>query len=228
MKGYLITAGALAGYLILTWFIGSALGLHGSDLIFMRVALWVIGILAAAVFVWFYQKERKLRAGDDSAAASPNTFGDVDALLRHIDSTLAGGHVGRGARLRSLPVFLVLGDSNATKTTTIVNSGLAPELLAGQVFSGTDVIATDPLNCWITQGVVFLEAGGRLQADPGRWAHLIKSLKSSSLRFGGRPAPRAVLLCQSVEGLFRSDATAVARSLRSQLEELSQILGNRV
>ena len=57
----------------------------------------------------------------------------------------------RAARSRTfgaLPVLLVVGPEASTKTTTVVRSGLDPELLAGDVFRGETVAPTTGVNLW--------------------------------------------------------------------------------
>src|SRR5262249_17632481 len=51
---YLITAAALLVYLILVWFLGSALGLKSPDIWILRGGLALIGIAGAALFLWYW------------------------------------------------------------------------------------------------------------------------------------------------------------------------------
>jgi type VI secretion system protein ImpL len=227
MNVYLIISISLIVYAILGWFVGSALGLQGSDLWIVRSALWIVGIVGSGTIAWFYYKEKKREAGTDTSLNAAS-FADIDSMLRQIDASLGAGRMGRGARLRNLPLFLVIGDSNSAKTTVMVKSGLEPELVAGQVFAGTDIIPTDLLNCWLSHGNVFLEVGRAIQPSSERWKRVAKGIRTSPFRVQGSAASRAVLLCYPTDALLRSDPTAAARKLRNDLEELSGILGRRV
>ena len=226
MQVYALAGGALILYLVLAWFTGSLLHLKGADLWILRIGLSLVGIIGAATYVWY----RKGQAPQDNPEA-PQPRGrtnDVDSLLKHADAGLAASRMGRRTQLRNLPVFLVLGDSNAAKTTAIAKSGLEPELLAGQVYAGTDIVPTQFLNCWLMHGSAFLEPGNAVQSDPKGWSRLIGRLKPRSIF--GSPAPRAVLLCFPVESLrsVGDSAIVAARRFRAQLEEFAQTLGIRV
>ena len=58
-KVVLIVAPILLAYLLLTFFTGNLLGLGGAKLWILRGALWLIGIVAAAVVIWYIQDKQK-------------------------------------------------------------------------------------------------------------------------------------------------------------------------
>jgi len=59
-KVIVIVAPVLLAYLLLTFFTGNRFGIQGAKLWILRGALWLIGIVAAAVVVWFFwDKEKK-------------------------------------------------------------------------------------------------------------------------------------------------------------------------
>ena len=134
-----------------------------------------------------------------------------------------------------MPLVLLLGLEGSAKTTTVIKSGLDPELLAGEVFRGDAVTPTRSLNAWISQGTVFVEAGGRLTSDEGRWGRLIQHLLPDRLRAAlssGMQAPRLAVVCMSCDDLLRPDAAdklpAAGRGIRSRLSEVAQRLGIRL
>jgi type VI secretion system protein ImpL len=133
--------------------------------------------------------------------------------------------------LSNLPVVFVIGEPGSTKTSTLLNSGLDPELLAGNVYQDNAVTPTRAANFWFARGMVFVEAGGKLLSEPGRWARLLQHLQPGRLRSvaGGGQAPRAALLCFDAETFTRpgsADAlTAAARTLQARLSEVSQRFG---
>src|SRR5690606_9090242 len=106
---------------------------------------------------------------------------EIDGLIAAAQRRLAGAGAKRRAKLGKLPVVLILGPSGSTKTTIVARSGLDPELLAGQVQRGDAVAPTEALNVWFAEGVVLLEAGGRMLADAGRWARLVRRIQPGRL-----------------------------------------------
>jgi len=62
---------------------------------------------------------------------------EIDALLNQADQRLKSAKQTAGASLRTLPVVFLLGEPNSAKTSTMLHSGLDPELLAGVVYRET-------------------------------------------------------------------------------------------
>ncbi len=173
--------------------------------------------------------------GDSSSAeaAGPvDTDDEIDALVRDAERRLAASNLAQGAKLSNMPVVFVLGEEGSTKTTTVLHSGLDPELLAGQVYQDTNVLPTRVANFWFARGMVFVEAGGKLLSEPGRWVRLLQRLRPGKLRSvigSAAQAPRAVLLCVDAEAFARPGAanslTLAARNLQARLGEISQQFG---
>ena len=84
-------------------------------------ATLVLLIVLAGGLIWYLFRGKK--------PAVPLAGNDVAFLAREAGQRLAASSRPAIARL---PVVLVVGDSQASKTTVIVNSGLNPELLSGQ------------------------------------------------------------------------------------------------
>jgi type VI secretion system protein ImpL len=144
MKIYCGAGAALVGYLIIAGVVGSALHLNG----FLFVLLEALGIGAIVLFLWFWNKTH----GSDASAGGPNAGpiekdDEIDALVREAESRLASSNRAKGATLMNLPMVFVIGDAGSTKTSTILHSGLDPELLAGSVFQDTTRL-TRIANIW--------------------------------------------------------------------------------
>jgi type VI secretion system protein ImpL len=131
-----------------------------------------------------------------------------------------------------VPVLLVVGPTGATKTTTIVRSGLEPELLAGDVFRGETVSPTATANLWYTQSTVVVEAGGPLLRDVPSWQRLLRALRPRSLRSaltGRAQAPRLALVCFGCDEFYKPGSgeavPAAAREIRTRLGEAARQFG---
>ena len=232
MNIYLVTGAVLLIYLIIVWFLGTLMHLHGRDLWVLRIGLWVIGVAAAAVFLWFKRKEQKPAQGATSAQAAGPAHAEIDALIRDAEAKLAAARIEGGARLGNLPAIFLIGDVGATKTSTMIHSGLEPELIAGQVFQETTVVPTRLANLWFARRWIFAEAGGRLLADTAGWQRLIRRLRPGKLAAvmgKNQQAPRAAVVCFDCEAFIRPGATdavaAASRGLHARLSEIAQALG---
>ena len=190
----------------------------------------VLIALIVLVAVWFYLKKKKAKAAAAEADANaPGTGGDdeVDSLVREAERRLAASK--QGDRLTGLPIFFVVGDTGSTKTSVILNAGLEPELLAGLVYRDNNLVPTRTANLWFSRRTIFVEAGGKLPAEPARWTRLIRKLQPRTGVASQGQAPRAVLVCYDSENFTRAGAqeaaTAAARNLRTRLGEMSQAFG---
>jgi len=228
MGGYKATIAGLLIYLVLVWFLGTWLHLKGTDLWVLRIALGVVGLLAAAFLLWFQRKlKREAEGGHDHAQSSE----DIDLLVRDAERRLKASRLGRGAELGKLPLIFVVGPNASAKTTTIVNSGSDPELLAGHVHQDNTVVPTKAANIFYTREAVFADVGGTLQAEQGRWTRLIKLLRPgqiSSALGKGHQAPRAAIVCFDANQFLESGASGTvqnaARTLGAKLHDISQML----
>jgi type VI secretion system protein ImpL len=199
------------------------------------IILGAVALIVAAITMYF---QRKTQEGIDRAsqpsqggqgAAPAAGGGDADPLIREASTRLTQSKAGAG--IANLPMIFVVGDKGTAKTSTILNSGLDPELLAGQVYQDNAVAPTRAANIFFARGTVFVEAGGALMANPQSWTALVKKLQPSRLKSMGASgqAPRGVLLCFDLETFTRAGATeAIAnatRYLQARLGEISEILG---
>jgi len=228
-KKLLIVGGALLVYLVLAAMTASWLKLQGAPAWILRGSLALVGLAAAAAFLWFDRKIQKQRA--PAGQGSTGGDSDIEWLFRQAETRLAAARVEGGGRLRSLPVVLIVGEAGSAKTSTAIHSGLDPELLAGQVHEDAKVVPTALANLWFTRRTVLLEAGGRLLTDAAQWKQVLRRVAPARLgnlsSAGG--APRAALVCFDTEQFLRpgasESAAAAARNLHSRLAEISQALG---
>ena len=223
----------MAGAMVVSWFAGGMTGLHGTKLIILRVALGLLAVAAVLGVIWFlHARKKREAAGPNGAAAAPKAEGgdDVDALIRDAEAKLAAAKIEKGTKLGTLPAVFLIGDPGSAKTSTIVNSGMEAELLAGQVYQDTNLIPTRAANLWYAKKAIFVEAAGKSTADASVWTKIAKKLQPGRLGSVTKgQAPRAALVMMEAESLFRPGASealaASARTLRARLGEISQALG---
>lgn len=222
MNVYIVTAAILLFYIALAWIAGSLLHLSGPRLWFFRGGLMVIGAAAAGLFLWFHYRLKR------GKTLTPGQFAGVSDqirfLLREANQRLV---VGKQGSLGSLPIVFVLGEVNSAKTSSIIHSGLEPELIAGHVFGEEGkVVPTGSLNVWFARKTVFIEAGGKLAANPQLWAQVLRQTrpKRVSAAVGkGAQAPRAALVCVDCEHLSSSQPSV--QNLANRLKEMARSLG---
>ncbi len=215
---------------ILIFFLARLLGLKGTDALVLRLVLWFCGLVATAVLLWYLLAKEK-----QTPAPPPGVGDDIDAAITTARSRLAQSKVGDKSAMSKLPLLLWLGPESSAKTTSIVRSGLEPDLLAGEVFRGEAIAATRVINVWYSNKAIFLEAGGPVTADAGRWARLVRHMQPRRLAAvfsRGEQAPRLAVVCVSAESLLAAGGgealMALARDLRARLTDVSRRLGIRL
>jgi type VI secretion system protein ImpL len=218
--------------LIIAWVLSAVLALHGSDVWVFRGGLALLGLIAAGTILWFFLREPGAPAKGGPAEVARE---DIDATIAAARTRLSASRVAGKAPLRTLPVVLVLGADGSAKTTTVLQCGLEPELLAGAVSQEDAVAPTPGVNLWFSEQTIILEAGGPVVADPARWSRVIDHIHPARMRAaitGRAQAPRAAVVCVSCETLLAAGspdaAAAAARGLRSRITEASKALGIRL
>lgn len=216
--------------IVLAWLAGPVLGLAGSALLLLRILLVLLGAAASGVIFFLFFREKRR----DAAARGLPGGTDLESLMRDAERRLATAQRTGPKSLHSLPLLYLLGEANSAKTTTLIKSGLDPELLAGQVYRDQDVVATPVVNLWYANSCAFVEAGDALRKAPALWTRLIRKSRPRASRSAmGKEAPvRAAVVCVSAElflGASGADASlAAARSANQMLRDLSQQLGTEV
>lgn len=216
--------------IVLAWIVGPVLQVQGTALVVLRVLLVLLGAIAATVILVLHFRKTK-REG-----ATKNIQGntELDTLLRDAEKKMAAAQRTGAKTLDSLPLLYILGESNAAKTTTVLKSGLDPELLAGQIYRDQDVVATPVANIWYTQQCVIVEAGDAVRKSPQLWNKLVRRTRPKAYRSAlGSQAPiRAAVVCMSLEHFLGASASeavvASARTTNQMLRDLAQQLGTEV
>jgi type VI secretion system protein ImpL len=226
----LISAFVLMVSFALAWMAGPVLGVTGTALLILRILFALLGIATATIILVLHFRKQK-REG-----ATKNIQGntELDTLLRDAEKKLATAQRAGAKTLDSLPVLYLLGDANSAKTTTILKSGLDPELLAGQIYRDQDVVPTSVTNLWYTQQCVIVEAGAVVRKNPQLWGKLVRRTRPKVYRaaLGSQAPTRAVVVCVSCEQFLGTNATEAAassaRATNQMLRDLAQHLGTEV
>ena len=227
MKRILYTLLGFVLYLALVICLAFLLHLDGSKRLLFILILALLGAIACAVILWYLKK-----INPAEATANETDLGNLDALVRDADAKLK--QANRGAKsLAAMPLIYVIGDENSAKTQTILQSGLDPELLAGQVYRDSALQPTQPANIWLTSTAAIVEAGGALLRQPALWQRLVKLTApgklGTALSKSALQPTRAVVLCVSIERILAPSTTeqirALAQTMNERLRQLSQTLG---
>jgi type VI secretion system protein ImpL len=229
-KIWIIAVAVLLLYIVAAYIAGRLLGLSGGDAWVLRGGLTLLGIVSAALIVWFFRD--RTPAGPLTAEA--RLASEIDQVLATARTQLQGAKIGstKEARISRLPVVLVLGPAGSTKTTAVVRSGLEPELLAGEAMRGDTVAPTKTANLWFAQGTIVAEAGTMVLAAVDGWRRFVRALRPRSLTAAltGKPqAPRQAVVCFGCDELLKAGnaeaVAAAARPLRERLGEAASALG---
>jgi type VI secretion system protein ImpL len=232
MNYRVIAIGGLLSFYAFAWLATTMLKLTGIDLWMVRMFLAMVGLSGFGIFYWWKsRREKQAAAAQQGEGAAPAAGGadEIEVLLREAEARLTASNQGK---LGNLPAIVVFGPPGSAKTNTMVHSGLDPELIAGQVYQDAAIVATRSTNVWFARQTVFVDTGGRLTQDPGRWLKLVKRIEPRKLTRvvgKGQQAPRAAVVCFDLEEFLKPGATdgiaVAARTLHARLGEISQTLG---
>ena len=231
MKRVLIGILIFLIYLALVIWGAFALHFEGTRLVLFCVILGLLGALATAFILWYLHKLDSASA----QAGGPDTPDAVNlnTLLRDADARVRQAGRAGAKSLAAMPLIYVIGDENSAKTQTVLQSGLDPELLAGNVYRDGLVVPTQLANLWLAGNCVLVEAGGALLRQPPLWVRLIKATIPARLGSvfskDSRLPARSVVVCVSIERILAPNTSeqtrALAQTLNERLRQLSQTLG---
>ena len=199
----------------------------------------LMGLVMSAfglVYVWRSKRQRaKDAAAQGGQADAATAEKEIEVFIRDAETRLAQSERRQGSQARAAAGFFPdRRNGSAAKTSIFVHSGVEPDLLAGQVYQDNAIISTRPVNFWLAQKSVFVEAGGNLLGDARPLDHADQTLNPKR-RYPfrrGRQSPRAAIVFLDGESFLKpnaEDALALtARNLRTRLGEISQALGIRL
>jgi type VI secretion system protein ImpL len=230
MKRILI--GILVFLVYLALVIWGALALHfeGMRLVLFCAILGLLGAMATIFVIWYLH--RISGSGKAGSTDSPDAV-NLNTLLRDADARIRQAARAGAKSLAAMPLIYVIGDENSAKTQTVLQSGLDPELLVGNVFQDGIVVPTQLANLWLAGNYVLVEAGGALLRQPPLWQRLVKATLPARLGSvfskDSRLPARSVVVCVSIERILAPNTAeqirALAQTLNERLRQLSQTLG---
>ena len=232
VRVWLLTTATFLLFALLAWALGRIAGDSVTGLNTYRFAIIALGVLAAGSVYRFLTTRWKGRIRGEKAAARED---HLAAAFRSARKRLAASSRTGKKSLSHLPAVLVLGPRGAAKTTVVVQSGLDPELLAGESHRGEAIVPTEGTNIWFADGLLLVEAAGALMDHPEQWEALLSHTQPARFAAAlgvGSQAPRVALVCVGCDEFTQPGATeqtlALARRLRERLLEAAQALGVRL
>jgi len=175
---------------------GGSLDIGGIAQDSLRYAAYGIGTLLALIIgSWGFAQLKSLRSRSPTPKAQPvpaKTQPKLSEDVRGLQDLLQEA----AKRLKSsrkfspgsdenlvfsgMPVYLIVGPEGVGKTSIVINSGLEPELLAGQPgLERSSVPSTTVANIWLAGEALLVEIGGRhFSGDPARWEELLHTLNN--------------------------------------------------
>ncbi len=228
MLAYVLAIVVVLVAALLAFGLAALLHLVGGMYLAFVIVILLLGIAAAVVIIVLHLRAKKEKEQQGEAAGTAATA-ELDLMLNDANRKLRTSQQG-AKTLEALPLLYILGDSGTAKTTTVLRSGLVPELLAGTA-SDAEQVSTDVLNLWFTKSAALLEVGTSVRQNNALLGRLVHRTRARAYRsaFGSGAAPRAVLVCVSADQLLAPDAgqslMASARATGAQLREISRLLG---
>ena len=229
MLVYLLVVVVLLVAALLAFGLASLLHLHGTAAIIFIAVILLAGIAAAVVILVLHFKAKK-KAQEEGDPTPGGATGEVDLLLNEGNRKLRESQQG-AKTLDALPLIYILGETGTAKTTTVIRSGLDPELVAGTAPTEGESVPTPVLNLWFTKLAAILEVGASARQSNTLLTRLVERTRAKAYRsaFGTGAAARAAIVCVSTEQLLVADAgqslMASARATGAQLREISRLLG---
>lgn len=229
MLAYVLAIVVVLVAALLGFGLAALIPLHGTGYWVFVIVLLVLGIAAAITIIVLHRraKREKELQGEDAGTAATS---ELDLMLADANRKLRTSQQG-AKTLDSMPLLYVLGDAGSSKTTTILRSGLDPELLAGTATLDGEQVSTAVMNLWFTKAAALLEVGASIRQSNALLGRLIHRTRAKAYRsaFGTGAAPRAVVVCLSADQLLGGDPgqslMTSARASGAQLREISRLLG---
>ena len=229
MLAYVLAVVVILVAALLGFGLAALIPLHGAWYWAFVIVVLALGIVAAITIIVLHRRAKREKE-QQGAEAGPAAISELDLMLSDAHRKLRTSQQG-AKTLESMPLLYILGDAGSAKTTTVLRSGLDPELLAGTATLDAEQIPTGVINLWFTKAAALLEAGASIRQSNGLLGRLIHRTRAKAYRsaFGTGAAPRAVIVCLGADQLLVGDAgqslMSSARATGAQLREITRLLG---
>lgn len=222
---------------------------YAGEQIVEKGLLWTaigIGAVIAALILeraWGWYRNWQARRAKEPALSRPvRPVHEDDAALAtlwdearaNLAASPAYGLRGRNLNLNALPMFLVVGPAGSGKSSTLINSGIEPQLLAGQTRADNHIAPTRVANIFLSPEALFAEIAGRIwEGDLERWTSFLRGFSGeSSVPWWRRlwkdqprkPQVRGVILFEDFSAFpEKADSQKMSRLSRRDQERLRAI-----
>ncbi len=229
LLAYVLAVVVLLVAALLAFGLAALLHLQGTAYLIFVILVLLLGVVAAIVIIVLHlrAKKEKQQQGED---AGTGATAELDLLLTDANRKLRTSQQG-AKTLEAMPLIYILGEALAAKTTTVLRSGLDPELLAGTASQESEQVPTGVLNLWFTKIAALLEVGATVRQSNALLGRLVHRTRAKAYKsaFGTGAAPRAVIVCVGADQLLAGDGgqslMTSARATGGQLREISRLLG---
>lgn len=226
-RSFWIAVVVLVVWLVLGWFLGTWMGIKAPAIWYLRAGWWFLGIAGFVGYLLLRPKEQGAPAADGSAEIAQEIDYNFTEASKRIQAATGN------KQLNSLPAVFLLGDSGSAKTTIIMQSGIEPELLAGQAMQDGMAVPTRSVNLWYARNSLFIDPAGPVMGDPAARRKLFKKflpVQLKSLVATKAPPTRAVLVTVDCDSFMQPGGANLlasrARDYQALLSELSRELGS--
>ncbi|MCU1238696.1 MAG: ImcF domain protein, partial [Candidatus Solibacter sp.] len=202
---------------------------------FFVIPAVVVFVMAVGAAFWLWLRSRRANktapAGGGAPAPASGGPDPIQGMFREAEERLKLSPRMNGVALSSLPAFLLIGPEKSGKTNLVLHSGLDPELLAGQVYQGSEVVPSKTVNIWLGRGTLWVEVPAFMASDGKTLANIVKRLSPRGLSgaFGKQHPPRGIILCLKKDILIDpqtpDELTAAARPWNQCLINVAAALG---
>ena len=164
---------------------------------------------------------------------------ELASLIREANQRLTTSVLLKGRReppsTATLPLFIVIGAEGSGKTSTLVNSGLEPRLLAGDATRDGAVLPTKLCNFWFAEEALFADVSGRIvMQDADQWESALRVLgeqqyipkwKRILLGRRGQPNLKGLVLVCDMKMFLGAEAPQRVSAFAKTLNDRLQIVG---
>lgn len=236
-------------YVALVW-VGAAYlysGVKVEQVGLLWTAAGLVAVLALTLLskIWGWVRTLRARAAANPkpAVKAPMPVSVDEAAIRALFHEAAmeldrlPGHLRKhgAASLSNLRLFLLIGPEGSGKTTTFLNSGLEPHLLAGEAAGSPASLPTRLCNLWLAHDALFLELGGRVfSGDLARWRQVLTAIRSKPVvsrwhQFWKEPQPGfrldGVVACCDVKHFMAASSPQGRERLDAHSRDWQERLG---